>query len=266
TERMLAEFFHQIFRNAFVKPRVVISVPSGITSIEERAVVQIAQEAGARRVYLIEEPLAAALGANLGFEGPDGHMVVDIGGGTTDIGVLTMNGLANSASIKVAGDNFDEAIIRYLRKKYGLIVGQTIAEDTKITVGSVYERGEPVETLVKGRDFKTGLAREILVTSADMVEALRRPARQIVEAILSVLEQTTPELVADIAQNGIVLTGGSAQLWGMDKLVTEHTGMQCSVADDADSCVALGCGKSLSWINRLQEGPINFARRKLLKD
>ena len=266
TERMLAEFFHQIFKSTFVKPRVVISVPSGITSIEERAVVQIAQEAGARRVYLIEEPLAAALGANLAFEGPEGQMVVDIGGGTTDIGVLTMNGLANSASIKVAGDNFDEAIIRYLRKKYGLIVGQTIAEDTKISVGSVYERGEPVETLVKGRDFKTGLAREIMVTSADMVEALRRPARQIVEAILSVLEQTTPELVADIAQNGIVLTGGSAQLWGMDKLVMEHTGMQCTVADDADSCVALGCGKSLSWINRLQEGPINFARRRLLKD
>lgn len=266
TERMLAEFFHQIFRNAFVKPRVVISVPSGITSIEERAVVQIAQEAGARRVYLIEEPLAAALGSNLSFDGPDGHMIVDIGGGTTDVGVLTMNGIANSASIKVAGDNFDEAIIRYLRKKNGLIIGQAIAEETKITVGTVFERGEPVETLVKGRDFKTGLAREVRVTSADMQEALRRPAKQIVEAILSVLEQTTPELVADIARNGIVLTGGGAQLWGMDKLIAEHTGMHCTVADDADSCVAFGCGKSLSWINRLQEGPINFARRKLLKD
>lgn len=266
TERMLAEFFHQIFRNAFVKPRVVISVPSGITSIEERAVVQIAQEAGARRVYLIEEPLAAALGSNLSFDGPDGHMIVDIGGGTTDVGVLTMNGIANSASIKVAGDNFDEAIIRYLRKKNGLIIGQAIAEETKITVGTVFERGEPVETLVKGRDFKTGLAREVRVTSADMQEALRRPAKQIVEAILSVLEQTTPELVADIARNGIVLTGGGAQLWGMDKLIAEHTGMRCTVADDADSCVAFGCGKSLSWINRLQEGPINFARRKLLKD
>ena len=266
TERMLAEFFHQIFRNAFVKPRVVISVPSGITSIEERAVVQIAQEAGARRVYLIEEPLAAALGSNLSFDGPDGHMIVDIGGGTTDVGVLTMNGIANSASIKVAGDNFDEAIIRYLRKKSGLIIGQAIAEETKITVGTVFERGEPVETLVKGRDFKTGLAREVRVTSADMQEALRRPAKQIVEAILSVLEQTTPELVADIARNGIVLTGGGAQLWGMDKLIAEHTGMHCTVADDADSCVAFGCGKSLSWINRLQEGPINFARRKLLKD
>ena len=266
TQRMLAEFFRQIFKYSFVKPRVVIAVPSGITSIEERAVVQIAQEAGARRVYLIEEPLAAALGANLGFDGPDGHMVVDIGGGTTDVGVLTMNGLANSDSVKVAGDSFDEAIIRYLRKKYGLIVGQAIAEDAKISVGSVYERAEPVETTVKGRDFKTGLPREINLTSTDMLEALRRPARQITDQILAVLEQTTPELVADVARNGIVLTGGGAQLWGMDKLITERTGMRCTVADDADSCVAYGCGKSLSWINRMQEGPINFARRKLLKE
>ena len=266
TQRMLSEFFRQIFKYSFVKPRVVIAVPSGITSIEERAVVQIAQEAGARRVYLIEEPLAAALGANLSFDGPDGHMVVDIGGGTTDIGVLTMNGLANSDSIKVAGDSFDEAIVRFLRKKYGLIVGQTIAEDLKISVGAVYERDQPVEALIKGRDFKTGLPREIAMTSADMVEALRRPARQITDQILAVLEQTTPELVTDIARNGIILTGGGAQLWGMDKLITERTGMRCTVADDADSCVAYGCGKSLSWINRMQEGPINFARRRLLKE
>ena len=266
TQRMLSEFFRQIFKYSFVKPRVVIAVPSGITSIEERAVVQIAQEAGARRVYLIEEPLAAALGANLSFDGPDGHMVVDIGGGTTDIGVLTMNGLANSDSIKVAGDSFDEAIVRFLRKKYGLIVGQTIAEDLKISVGAVYERDQPVEALIKGRDFKTGLPREIAMTSADMVEALRRPARQITDQILAVLEQTTPELVTDIARNGIILTGGGAQLWGMDKLITERTGMRCTVADDADSCVASGCGTSLSWINRMQEGPINFARRRLLKE
>ena len=266
TQKMLTEFFHRISRFSFVKPRVIISVPSGVTSIEERAVVQIAQEAGARRVYLIQEPLAAALGANLSFSGPDGHMVVDIGGGTTDIGVLTMNGLANSASIKVAGDAFDEAIIRYLRKKFGLLVGQTTAEEAKVTVGSVYERSETVVTKIKGRDFKTGLAREVVISSSDMVEALRRPARQITDEVLSVLEQTTPELVADIARNGIVLTGGGSQIWGMDKLLSERTGMNCTVADDADSCVAYGCGKSLSWINRMQEGPINFARRKLLRE
>ena len=195
TQKMLAEFFRTISRYAFVKPRVIISVPSGVTSLEERAVVQIAQEAGARRVYLIEEPLAAALGANLDFSGPDGHMVVDIGGGTTDIGVLTMNGVARSSSIRVAGNAFDEAIIRYLRKKYGLLIGQTTAEDAKILVGSVFDRGEPIVTQIKGRDFKTGLAKELMLSSADMVEALRRPARQITDEILSVLEQTTPELV-----------------------------------------------------------------------
>ncbi|MBQ2154778.1 MAG: rod shape-determining protein [Oscillospiraceae bacterium] len=266
TQKMLTEFFRTISRFSFVKPRVIISVPCGVTSIEERAVVQIALEAGARRVYLIEESLAAALGANLSFSGPDGHMVVDIGGGTTDIGVLTMNGIAQSASIKVAGSAFDEAIIRYLRKKYGLLVGQTTAEDAKILVGSVFERGEPVVTKIKGRDFKTGLAREMMISSSDMVEALRRPARQITDEILYVLEQTTPELVADIARNGIVLTGGGSQIWGMDKLITDRTGISCTVADDADSCVAYGCGKSLGWINRMMEGPINFARRKLLKE
>ncbi len=266
TERMLTEFFRKIFKYSFVKPRVIIAVPSGITSIEERAVVQIAMEAGARRVYLTQEPLAAALGANLSFAGPDGHMVVDIGGGTTDIGVLSMNGLANASSIKVAGDTFDDAIIRYLRKKHGILVGQNTAEEIKITVGSVYQREESVTTQAKGRDFKTGLAKDIEVTSEDMLEALRRPARQITDEILSVLEQTSPELVADIARNGIVLTGGAGQIWGMDKLITERTGMRCTVADDADSCVAYGCGKSLSWINHMQEGPINIARRRLLRE
>ena len=205
TQKMLTEFLHRVSRIAIVKPRVLVSVPGGVTSIEERAVVQIAQEAGARRVYLIEESLAAAFGANLNFTGPDGHMVVDIGGGTTDIAVLTMNNVAQSASIKVAGNAFDEAITRYLRKKHGLLVGQTTAEDAKIMIGSVFERGEPVVTKIKGRDFKTGLAREMMISSSDMVEALRRPARQITDEILYVLEQTTPELVADIARNGIAV-------------------------------------------------------------
>ena len=266
TQRMLSEFFRQIFRYAFVKPRVLISVPSGITSIEERAVVQIALEAGARRVYLIEEPLAAALGAGLNFSGPDGHMVVDIGGGTTDIGVLTLNGLANSSSVKVAGDTFDDAIVKYVRKKYGINIGLTTAEEIKLSVGTVYNREVPIQTTAKGRDFKTGLAKDFTISSDDLLEALRRPVRQITDEILSVLEQTTPELVADIAKNGIALTGGAAQIWGMDKLISEKTGMRCSLADDADSCVAYGCGKSLKWINRLQEGPINIARRRLLKE
>lgn len=266
TERMLTEFIRKVVRYAFIKPRVIISVPSGITSIEERAVIQTAMTAGARRVYLTEEPLAAALGANLNFAGPDGHMVVDIGGGTTDVGVLTMNGLANSSSIKVAGDTFDDAIVKYVRKKMGVNIGLTTAEEIKISVGCVYDRPEPIETKAKGRDFKTGLAKDFTITSEDVLEALKRPARQITDEILSVLEQTSPELVADIARNGIALTGGAAQIWGMDKLIAEKTGMSCVLADDADSCVAYGCGKSLKWINRLQEGPINIARRRLLKE
>ena len=266
TEKMLTVFLRKIIRYSFVKPRVIVSVPSGVTSIEERAVIQTALAAGARRVYLSEGPLAAALGANLDFSGPDGHMIVDIGGGTTDIGVLTMNGLANSSSIRVAGDAFDDAIIKYLRKKAGVIVGQTTAEEVKISVGCVTERPEVVTTQVRGRDYKTGLSKDIEVSSEDVFEALKRPARQITDEILTVLEQTTPELVADIARNGIALCGGSAQIWGMDKLISERTGMSCAVADDADSCVAYGCGKSLKWINRMIEGPINIARRRLLKE
>lgn len=266
TEKMLTEFLRKVIRYAFVKPRVIVSVPSGVTSIEERAVLQTAATAGARRVYLIEEPLAAALGANLDFSGPDGHMVVNIGGGTTDIGVLTMNGIANSSSIKLGGDAFDEAIIKYLRKKYGLLIGQNTAEEVKISVGCVMDRPESMVAPAKGRDFKTGLAKTVNVSSEDIMEALKRPVRQITDEILSVLEQTSPELVADIARNGIALTGGAGQIWGMEKLISERTGMRCTLADDADSCVAYGCGKALRWINRMQEGPINIARRRLLKE
>ena len=266
TEKMLTEFIRKVVRYAFVKPRVIISVPSGVTSIEERAVIQTGMAAGARRVYLNEAPLAAALGANLNFAGPDGHMVVDIGGGTTDVGVLSMNGIANSSSLKVAGDTFDDAIVKYARKKYGVIIGLPTAEEIKISVGCVYERPETIVTQAKGRDFKTGLAKNFTISSEDVFEALKRPARQITDEILSVLEQTSPELVADIARNGIALTGGAAQIWGMDKLISERTGMNCTLADDADSCVAYGCGKSLKWINRMQEGPINIARRRLLKE
>lgn len=266
TQKMLEEFLRRATKISFVKPRVIVSVPSGVTSIEERAVIQTALEAGARRVYLSEEALAAGLGANIDFAGPEGHMVVDIGGGTTDIGVLTMNGIANSASVKVAGDTFDDAIIKYVRKKFGVQIGQNTAEEIKITVGCVYERETPVTMTAKGRDMKTGLSREFEVSSEDVYEALKRPARQIADEVLETLEQTSPELVTDISKNGIVLTGGGSLIWGMDKLLSERTGMACSIADDADSCVAYGCGKSLSWINRMMEGPINIARRRLLKE
>ncbi len=266
TEKMLAEFLKKIIRYSLVKPRVVVCVPSGVTEVEERAVIQAAMEAGARRVYLIEEPFAAGLGAGLNLTTPNGFMVVDIGGGTTDIAVLSLNDIAVSSSIKIAGDTFDETIITYLRRRHGLLIGANTAEEIKITIGSVEQRPEEVSMPVKGRDLKTGLPKDAVVTSTELLEVLRRPARFIVEEILSVLEQTSPELVADIAQNGILLTGGGAQIYGMDRMIRERTEISCMVADNADSCVALGCGKSLQWIGSMQEGTINLARRKLMKE
>lgn len=224
-----------------------------------------AMEAGARRVYLIEEPLAAALGANLDIAGPGGHMVVDIGGGTTDVAVLSMNAVAVSSSTKVAGDAMDEAIMRYVRRKHGVVLGENTAEEVKITIGCVYPRPENASMLVKGRDLRTGLPKETTLQAEEILEALKRPARQIVDEIFTVLERTPPELVADLAQNGIVLTGGGSLIWGMEQLIRERTELPCILADDADSCVAYGCGKSLAWINHMQEGTINLARRRLMQ-
>lgn len=266
TEKMLAEFMKKIIRYSLVKPRVVVCVPSGVTEVEERAVIQAAMEAGARRVYLIEEPFAAGLGAGLDLTTPNGHMVVDIGGGTTDIAVLSLNDIATSSSIKVAGDTFDETIINYLRRRQGLLIGVNTAEELKITIGCVVERPEEVSMTVKGRDLKTGLPRDAVVSSSELLEVLRRPARFIVEEVLSVLEQTSPELVGDISQNGIILTGGGAQIYGMDRMIQERTEISCVVADSPDSCVALGCGKSLQWIGSMQEGTMNLARKKLMRD
>ena len=265
--RMLQELFRKATKSSLFtpKPRVVICVPSGVTEIEERSVLNAAIEAGARRVYLIEEPLAAALGANLDIKGPNGHMVVDIGGGTTDIAVLSMNGVAVSSSVKVAGDAFDEAIAKHVRRKHAVIIGQTTAEDIKIRIGCVYPRPEDSTMLVKGRDAKTGMPREVTLLSSEIFEVLRRPARQIADEVLSVLEETSPELVGDISQNGITLTGGGSQIYGMDKLLAERTGIVCTLADDADSCVAYGCGKSLAWMNHMSEGPINIAKKRIMR-
>lgn len=266
TSKLLTELVRRVVKNSIIKPRMIVSVPSSITEVEERAVIQAATEAGARRVYLIEEPLAACLGANLDISTPKGRMVVDIGGGTTDIGILSMNAVANSASIKVAGVAFDEAIMKYVRRKYGLIIGRNTAEEAKHSIGCVYERPERLEYVVKGRNVKNGLAGEVALTGDDMLEALKRPARQIVERVLDVLETSTPELVSDIAENGIVLTGGGSRIYGMDRLLQDFTQMNCMTADDADSCVAFGCGRSIAWMNHMQENTINIARRRLLRE
>lgn len=267
TVKMLETLFRTVSKASLFtpKPRVVICVPSGVTEVEERTVINAAIEAGARRVYLIEEPLAAALGANLDISSPKGHMVVDIGGGTTDIAVLSMNDVATSSSIKIAGIAFDEAIARYIRRRHGVIIGQVTAEEVKIQIGSVYPRQQDISMTVKGRDAKTGMPRELELLSSEIYEVLRRPARQLADEVLSVLEDTSPELVGDIAENGITLTGGGSQLWGMDLLLTERTGIQCTLADDPDSCVAYGCGKSLAWINHMSEGPINIARKRIMR-
>ncbi|MBQ3252057.1 MAG: rod shape-determining protein [Oscillospiraceae bacterium] len=268
TVKMLQILFNNASKTTLFspKPRVVISVPSGITEVEERTVINAAIEAGARRVYLIEEPLAAALGAGLDISGPNGHMVVDVGGGTTDIAVLTMNDVAVSSSLKVAGDAFDEAIARHLRRKHGVIIGQTTAEDVKIQIGCVYPRPEDVSMVVRGRDAKTGTPKDVRLLSSDIYTVLSRMGRQIADEVVSVLEDASPELVGDIADNGITLTGGGSQIYGMDLLLTERTGIPCTLADDPASCVAYGCGKSLSWINRMSEGPINIARRRLMRE
>ena len=267
TVKMLQILFRSAGQTNFFtpKPRVIISVPSGVTEVEERTVINAAIEAGARRVYLIEEPLAAALGANMDLSGPNGHMVIDIGGGTTDIAVLSMNDVAVSSSIKVAGLAFDDAIARYIRRKHGVIIGQNTAEEIKISIGSVYPRQEELSMVAKGRDAKNGTPRQIELYSSEIYQVLSRPAKLIADEVLSVMEDASPELVGDIAENGITLTGGSSQLWGMDLLLSERTGIPCTVADDPDSCVAYGCGKSLSWITHMNEGPINIARKRILK-
>mgnify|MGYP002627864220 FL=1 len=267
TVKMLSEMFKTATKASVFtpKPRVVISVPSGVTEVEERSVINAAIEAGARRVFLIEEPLAAALGAGLNIKDPNGHMVVDIGGGTTDIAVLSMNGVAMSSSLKVAGDAFDDAIIRYVRRQHQMVIGKVTAEEVKIQIGEVYPRSEELTMNIKGRDAKTGMPKMVTLSSKEIYEVLRRPARMIADEVMEVLEQTSPELVSDVAENGITLTGGCSQLWGFAELLMERTGIACIVADDPDSCTAYGCGKSLAWINHMQEGPINIARRRMMR-
>ena len=264
TERMLKEFMRKVSggSNFFFKPRIIICVPSGITEVEERAVVDAGIQAGARRVYLIEEPVAAAIGAGIDITQPDGHMVVDIGGGTSDIAVISLSGVVESASIKVAGDQFNEAVVKYMRRTHNLLVGERTAEEMKKQIGCVFPKEEEETMDVKGRCLLTGLPRVVTVSSVEMMDAFEEPVERIMEAIHSVLERTPPELVADISTNGIVMTGGGSLVWGFDKLIESHTGIETHVADDAISCVAFGTGKSLDSLDQMQDGTMNLSRRK----
>ena len=262
TERMLKEFIHKVAGFSFFKPRVIICVPSGITEVEERAVVDAGIQAGARRVYLIEEPVAAAIGAGIDIAKPDGHMVVDIGGGTSDIAVISLSGVVESASIKVAGDQFNEAIVKYMRRKHNVLVGERTAELMKMQIGCVFPKEQEATIEIKGRCLVTGLPKVINVSSTEMLEAFEEPVERILEAVHGVLERTPPELVADISNNGIVMTGGGSLVDGFDKLITARTGIHTMVAEDAISCVAEGTGKSLDSLNSMTDGTVNLSRRK----
>ena len=262
TERMLKEFIRKVSGFMVFKPRVIICVPSGITEVEERAVVDAGIQAGCRRVYLIEEPVAAAIGAGIDITKPDGHMVVDIGGGTADIAVISLSGVVESASIKVAGDQFNEAVVKYMRRKHNILVGESTAEKMKISIGCVYPKEEETTMDVKGRCLLTGLPKTITVSSGEMLEAFEEPTERILESIHAVLERTPPELVADVSTNGIMMTGGGSMVYGFDKLITSRTGIATSVAENAIACVAEGTGRSLDMITDMQEGTMNLSRRR----
>ena len=251
TEKMLKYFINKVCGRFIFAPRIMICIPSQVTEVEKKAVIDAASQAGARKVYLIEEPIAAAIGAGIDISKPCGNMVVDIGGGTTDIAVISLGGSVVSTSLKVAGDKFEEYIVKYIKKKYNMIIGERTAEDLKINIGCVYPKIQDVEMDVRGRDLTTGLPRTIAVKSSEMLEALMEPAMMIVDAVHSVLEKTPPELAADISDKGIYMTGGGCLVDGLDKLLQEKTGINVMIAQDAVSCVALGTGKALDNLDSL---------------
>ena len=250
TESMLRYFIEKaVGKRSFVKHTIAVCVPSSVTAVEKRAVEDATRQAGARRVFIIEEPIAAAIGAGIDIAKACGSMVVDIGGGTTDVAVISLGGTVVSTSIKVAGDNFDDAIIRYMRTKHNILIGERTAEELKINVGTAYERTIQTSLCVRGRNLITGLPKNIEVTSDELYDALQESVEAIIEAVRNVLERTPPELAADISDRGIVMTGGGGLLYGLDKLITEKTGINAMIAEDAVSCVALGTGKYIDFIN-----------------
>lgn len=264
TSAMLRELIRRVTSFSLFKPRVLVCVPGSISGVEERAILDAVIEAGGRKVYLVQSAVATAVGAGLDVNRPDGHMVVDIGCGTTEAAVVSLNGVVESESIKIAGEAFDEAIIKYIRRKHNLLIGSRTAEELKKSIGCVKERPDVVYEEVKGRCLMTGLPRSVTINSDEMVEALSEPVETILETIHMVLERTPPELVADISENGIVLSGGGSLVYGMDKLITERTGIDAHVVDDALSCTAYGAGRMLSRLDYMKDGMVNFARRRQL--
>lgn len=263
TERMLRYFINKTCgRKRFFKPKIIVCVPSGVTEVEKRAVIDATVEAGGGKTFLIEEPIAAAIGAGLDITKPDGSMVIDIGGGTADIAVISLGGIVVSRSIKVAGDKFDESIIKYMRRAHNLLIGERTAEELKIEIGTAYPRAKSVKMDCRGRDLITGLPKNINVSSEEMEEALREPVLAICDAVHSVLEKTPPELASDISNRGIIMTGGGALLFGLNKLIEKKTGIPTYIAEDAISCVAKGTGMSLEHLDVLEKSMMTSSRKQ----
>ena len=255
TEEMVKFFIKKVCRDSLVKPRIALCVPSGITNVESNAVIDVAIASGARKVYLIEEPVAAAIGANIDIEKPTGSMIVDIGGGTTDIAVLSLNGIVNKKSIKVAGDAINDSIIKYIRSSHGVLIGERMADQIKRTVASVcWEDGEDISAPVKGRNLTTGLPCSLEISRSMLYDCVMKEVDQIVTAVKEVIEKTPPELVGDIYTNGITLTGGGSLLHGMDRLLEKQTKIHTALAEDPVNCVAIGTGKSFQYLDKLVDG------------
>ncbi len=262
TQRMIQYFIRRACGNALLPPRVVICIPTGVTEVEMRAVIDAGTQAGARKTYLIDEPVAAAIGAGLDINSPVGHMIVDIGGGTADVAVISLGGVVVCESKKVAGDKFDEAIMRYVRRKYNTAIGERTAEQIKIKIGAVYEHAEAHTMSVKGRCLVQGLPKEITLSSKEMLEAMMEPISEILDSICSVIERTPPELVGDILKHGIVMTGGGSMLYGFDRLIEDVTGIKTRVAKEPMLCVAKGTGEILSRLDEFSGDKIDLSRRK----
>ena len=253
TEKMLKYFISKICGRFFFAPRIMICIPSQVTEVEKKAVIDAASNAGARKVYLIEEPIAAAIGAGIDISKPCGNMIVDIGGGTTDIAVISLGGSVVSSSIKVAGDKFDEYIVKYIKKRHNVMIGERTAEELKQQIGCVFPKIQDMEMDVRGRDLITVLPKTITIYSSEMMEALEEPAMLIVDAVHSVLEKTPPELAADISDKGIYMTGGGCLIDGLDRLLQDKTGINVMIAEDAISCVAKGTGKALDNLDSMDK-------------
>lgn len=266
TQEMLKYFIRKVLGGkSLIQPRIVVGVPAGVTEVEKRAVIDATMQAGAREAFIIEEPMAAAIGAGLPVHEPTGSMIVDIGGGTTDVAVISLGGIVNSCSVRIGGDKIDEAIVQYIRKQYSLLIGERTAEEIKINIGSAVVVGAEEEYSIRGRDLLTGLPKNINVTSKQIQEAINEPVTAIVETVKSTLEKTPPELASDIMDRGIMLAGGGALLKNLDKLISKETGVPVFIADEALSCVAIGTGKVAENVDFLKQAEMGRRRSSRLR-